>query len=155
MRQAARTEIERWLKEDPTFAYAELLAARQRIWSTETSTLPLIAVAFEDALAAGDRQRLERLAERMSRLEALIIVACAVLGDVEAANEVEQWLRAAPERDEEPAVATLRTLMRPVLRVIEGGKSAAQAIAEKRAGIVHALHDANEATLGDALLAVA
>jgi hypothetical protein len=89
----------------------------------------------------------------MPRLEALIFVARAVLGDEEAASWVEGWLRKGPERSEEPAVTALRTLMRPVLRVIEGGKSAAVAIAERRADVVHALHDANEATLGDALLA--
>lgn len=150
----ARAEVKRWLKEDPTFAYAELLAARQRIWAAESATLPPVAVAFENALAAEDRERLETLAQRMPRLEALVFVARAVLGDAEAAEWVEQWLRSTPETAEEPAVAALRTLMRPVLRVIEGGKSAAQAVAQTRTS-VHALHDANEATLGDPFLAAA
>jgi tetratricopeptide (TPR) repeat protein len=152
LRAKARTEVQRWLQEDPTFAYAELLAARERMWRANTSTLSPIAVAFEEALSSEDRDRLESLAERMPRLAALILVARAVLGDAEAAGEVERWLRAGPDRDEEPAVAALRELMRPVLRVIEGGKSAAQAIAENRAAVLHALRDANEATLGDALL---
>jgi len=149
----ACAEVERWLKEDETFSYAEILAARQRIWTVEAGVLPPVAVAFEDALAAEDRLRLEALAERVPRLEALIVVALAVIGKAEAAEEVERWLRAEPERAEEPAVAALRTLMRPVLRVIDGGKSAAQAIAENRTTVIHALHDATEATLGDALLA--
>lgn len=45
--------------------------------------------------------------------------------------------------------------MRPILRVIEGGKPAAQAIAENRTSVTHALHDANEAILGDPFLAAA
>ncbi len=153
LRSVARAEVERLLKDEPAFAYAELLAARELIWDAEASALPPVAVAFEAALASEDRQRLEALAKRVPRLEALIFVARAVLGDEEAAAWVEHWLRGGPERSEEPAVTALRTLMRPVLRVIEGGKSAAAAIAECRTTVVHALHDANEATLGDALLA--
>lgn len=153
LRAAAHAEVEGWLKEDHSFAYAELLAARQRIWREEGDGLPPVAVAFEAALASEDRRRLDALAKRMPRLGALIFVARAVLGDEEAASWVEGWLRKGPERSEEPAVTALRALMRPVLHVIEGGKSAAVAIAECRVDVVHALHDANEATLGDALLA--
>jgi tetratricopeptide (TPR) repeat protein len=152
VRAAAQAEVKRLLEEESAFAYAELLAARQRLCKAE-DPLPPVAVAFEAALASEDRQRLEALAERMPRLEALFVVARAVLGDDEAAGRVESWLRSGAEHSEEPAVTALRALMRPVLRVIEGGKSAGVAIAECRADVVHALHDANEATLGDALLA--
>lgn len=97
-RAKARAEVERWLEEDPAFAYAELLATRQRIWSTESAALPPVAVAFEDALAAEDREQLEALAKRVPRLEALILVARAILGDAEAAEQVERWLRAESRR---------------------------------------------------------
>jgi tetratricopeptide (TPR) repeat protein len=153
LRSAGRAEVESWLKDNPTFAYAELLAVRQHVWDVEDSTLPPMAVAFEAALASEDRERLQALAGRVPRLEALTLAARAVLGDEEAAMSIEGWLRSGPERSEEPAVTALRTLMRPVLRVIDGGKSAAVAIAECHTTVVHALHDANEATLGDALLA--
>lgn len=153
LRAAARAEVERWLQDDPTFAYAELLAVREGIETAGSITLPPLAVAFERALAAQDRARLEAIATRMPRLEALIMVARAVLGDAEAAREVEGWLRASPDKAEEPAVSALRSLMQPVLRVIEGGMSAVETIAANRVTVIQALHDANEVMLGDALLA--
>lgn len=153
LRAEACAEVERLLEHEPTFAYAELLAARQQLWDEEVSTIPPVSVAFEAALASEDRDRIEALAKRAPRLEALTIVARAAVGDEAAAERVEGWLRGGPEISEEPSVTALRTLMRPILRIIEGGKSAAAAIAECRTTVVHALHDANEATLGDALLA--
>jgi Flp pilus assembly protein TadD len=152
-REVATQELRRILREDPTFAYAELLAARHRIWEANSDVLPSFAAAFEDALATEDREKLEKLVARQPRLEALILVARSVLGDSEAATKVELWLRAPQTVDKEPAIAGLRLGLRPVLKVIEGGRSAVNAIAEMRETVVRALHDANEATLGEALLA--
>jgi len=151
---AALAELRQILQEDPTFAYAEILAARHGAWDGESSTLPSFAAAFEEALRAEDRAKLEQLAQLQPRLQALILVARAVLGDADAALEVEAWLRAEPVTGEAPAVSTLRAGLRPILRVIEGGLSPREAFASHRETVVTTLHDANEASLDeDTLLA--
>jgi len=86
-------ELQRIFQENPKFAYAKLLAVRHRIWAIQTDTLPSFAAAFEDALATEDRKKLEILAARQPRLEVLILVAQALLGDADAQQKVEQWLR--------------------------------------------------------------
>lgn len=149
----ALRELRRILHEDPTFAYAELLAARHRIWEAESDVLPAFASSFEYALATEDREKLEELAQRQPRLEALILVARAVLGDAEAAQMVEAWLRDQQASNEEPAGAALRAGLRPIFKLIEGGRSAKDTFVEKRETVIRALYDANEVTLGDLLLA--
>ena len=152
-RREAIAELDRIFQEDPTFAYAELLAARHGIWQGQSSALPSFAAAFEQALANEDRQTLDQLSQRQPRLEALILVARAVLGDVEATGAAEAWLR-APELDgEEPASRVLRSGLRPILNLIDGGQSALQAFSQMRHTVTSALHDANEAELGDLFVA--
>ena len=151
--QKALEELKQILHEDPTFAYAELLAARHRIWEAQADVLPSFAAAFEDALETEDREKLQRLAARQPRLEALILVAQALFGDAGAQRKVELWLRDTQIADEEPAITGLHSALRPVLRVIEGGRSLKEALAEARDTVVSALHDANEAALGELLLA--
>ncbi len=152
-RKRALQELRQILSEDPTFAYAELLAARHRIWEARADVLPSFAAAFEDALATEDREKLEKLASRQPKLEALILVAQALLGDGNAQQKVELWLREAQIADEEPAITGLHSALRPVLRIIEGGHPLNEAFVETRETIVSALHDANEALLGETLLA--
>ncbi len=152
-RETALEELRQILRQDPTFAYAELLAARHRIWEAQADILPLFAAAFEDALATEDREKLEQLAARQPKLEALILVAQALLGNTEAQRKVDQWLRQAQIVDKEPAVVGLHLALRPVLRVIEGGRSAKEAFVDTYETVISALHDANEAALGEALLA--
>jgi tetratricopeptide (TPR) repeat protein len=152
-KEHALRELRQILREDPTFAYAELLAARHRIWKAKADVLPSFAAAFEDALATEDRENLEKLAMRQPRLEALIVVARALFGDTEAEQKVELWLRETKTAEQEPAVAGLHSALRPILRVIEGGRSIKDALSEKRETIISALHDANEAALGEILLA--
>ena len=152
-RETAIQELQRIFHDDPTFAYAELLAARHRIWKAEADVLPSFAAGFEDALATEDREKLEKLAIRQPRLEALILVARAVFGDGEAAQKVDLWLREPRETNKEPVIAGLHSALRPVLRVIEGGRSINDAFGKMRETIISALHDANEAIHGEALLA--
>lgn len=146
-------ELKKILREDPTFAYVELLAARHRIWEAKAGVLPPFAAAFEDALVTEDREKLEQLAARQPRLEALILVAQALLGDTEAQRKVELWLRETQIAEKEPAIVGLHSALRAVLRVIEGGLSLKDAFVEARETVVSALHDANEAALGETLLA--
>jgi hypothetical protein len=152
-KESATRELRNILREDPTFAYAELLAARHSIWEAEANVLPSFGAAFESALATEDRGKLEKLAIRQPRLEALILVAQAVLGDIKAEQKVEFWLRAPAAADSEPAIIGLHSALRPLLRVIEGGRSIKDAIAETRETVINVLHDANEASLGEILLA--
>jgi hypothetical protein len=151
----ALAELRRMLGEDPTFAYAELLAARYGVWESESNALPSFASAFEEALRAEDRAKLEQLTKFQPRLEALILVARAVLGDEDAALEVEAWLRAKPATREVQPVSTLRAGLDPILRVIEGGLSTSEALASHRETVVTTLHDANEASLDEYLLLAA
>lgn len=152
-RANAIEDLRRALNQDPTFAYAELLAARHRIWEQDSESLPVFATAFEQALAAEDRQKLEELALGKPRLEALTLVARAVLGDAEAAELVEAWLRTQPAPHEEVAVKTLREGLRPVLAVIKNGRSVAAAFLEHRETVTATLHDSNETVVGNPLLA--
>jgi tetratricopeptide (TPR) repeat protein len=151
--EKALEELKQILRKEPTFSYAELLAARHRIWQAKADVLPPFAAAFEDALVAEDREKLEQLAVRQPRLEALILVAQALLGDAEAQRKVERWLREPEIAEKEPAIAGLHSALRPMLQVIEGSRSLKDAFVETRATVVGALHDANEAGLGETLLA--
>lgn len=146
--EVAMAEIRHVLAEAPGFTYAALLAARQGEWHAADDSLPGFAVAFEAALAAEDRARLETLAQRFPRLEALTWVARAVLGDDKARELVQDWL----DRDgsEAPAVSGLKAQLRPLLRMIEGG---ATDLVHHRTAIMPRLRDANEATLDDYLAA--
>lgn len=150
---SALDELRQILSEDPTFAYAELLAARHRLWEADASTLPPFAAAFEAALAAEDRVTLEALATRQPKLEALMLVAKALIGDAAAAEEVAQWLRRSEPALEEPAIAGLRNALGSVLRLIDGGHSPQDAFSEMRERALRAVRDANEAALGDMFLA--
>ena len=146
-RQSALEEVRRVLEEDPTFAYAAVLAARHNIWRVESNTLPPFAAAFEHALASEDRRKLEELATRQPRLEALVLVARAVLGDAEAAGKIEEWLR-TPDGDKiEHTLTGLRARLQPVLRMIDGGQTAPDSINALRASVIAALHDANQSLL--------
>jgi tetratricopeptide (TPR) repeat protein len=146
-------EVQKILNEDPTFAYAQLLAARLRIWEAGSDTLPPFAAAFEQALAMEDRELLDELARRQPRLEALILVARSIFGDEESIELCNAWLRSLPTFDEEPATRTLRVGLVPVLRLIDGGRSPKEVFGDQRDLIINALHDANERTIGDPLLA--
>ena len=91
-RKNALEALRETLREDPTFAYAELLAARHRIWEASADVLPSFAAAFEDALLTEDREKLKKLEMRQPRLEALILVARALYGDTQAEQKVGLWL---------------------------------------------------------------
>ncbi len=150
-RQAALDEVRAILRDDPAFAYAGVLAARLGA-ADAVDALPSFAVAFEQALAQGDRARLEALARQQPRLQALTLVARAVLGDEAAAWLVEALLKAPPDRHEARPVTILRAGLQPIL----GGANdlpAPQAIARHRDAILRRLYDTNEAALGDRIAA--
>jgi tetratricopeptide (TPR) repeat protein len=128
--------------------YAELLTFRAR--ATGPAAMPGFAVAFEAALRQEDRAVLEQLAQRQPRLEALTWLARALLGDALATARVEAWLVADLDRHAAPAVRGLYGALRLV-----GGTSSTigNLVQNRRTTILRLVHDATEATLGDALLA--
>ena len=150
-RDRAVAEIEVIFKEDPTFAYAELLATRHRLWRAKTPSLPSFAVAFEQALVDEDRARLDELAQKYHQLEALILVARALLGDAQAAWTVQALLNAEPANNEARSVTILRGRLRPLFDANHG--TAPQIFVAHRDAIRVCLYDANEAGLGDRLAA--
>jgi tetratricopeptide (TPR) repeat protein len=151
--QKALEGLKQILREDPTFAYAELLAARHRIWEAKADVLPSFAAAFEDALANEDREKLKQLATRQPRLEAIVLVAQALLGDADAQRKVDVWLREPQITETEPVIVGLHSALRPLLREVEGGLSLKDALIDERKKVFGALHDANEAALSESLLA--
>ncbi|HEY1931608.1 MAG TPA: tetratricopeptide repeat protein [Acetobacteraceae bacterium] len=150
-RQAALDEVRAILRDDPAFAYAGVLAARFGAVDS-ADMLPSFAVAFEQALAQGDRARLEALAKQQPRLQALTLVARAVLGDESAAWLVEALLKAPPERHEARPVSILRAGLQSILAAAND-LPAPQAILRHRDAVLRRLYDANEAALGDRIAA--
>ncbi|MCW1917480.1 hypothetical protein NX862_01800 [Rhodobacter sp. KR11] len=143
--QTAMAELKRTLSEDPTFAYAQLLAARHSLWRAEEHALPPFAAAFEEALAEADVEKLKALAEQMPRMASLILLARAILGDMVAAREVSGRL-ANPHRKDDAQVSTiLRGRFKPVADLIEGGTEPLEAIGAHADHLRLAIYDANEA----------
>ena len=149
IRQAALDEVQAILRDDPTFAYAELLAARHGLCQAKAGTLPPFAAAFEQALREEDRASLEDLAKRQPRLEALTLVARAVLGDAPAAWLVHALLTAPAAPDDPRILSLLRTGLKTFLEAA----SVPRAFLDHSAAIRRRLYDVNEALLGDRIAA--
>ena len=152
LRRAALAEVEAILADEPTFAYARLLAVRHGLPLPNADTMPGFAVAFEQALKDEDKARLDALAESEPRLKALILIARALLGDEQAAATVDALLRAPVPRGEARAVTMLRAgvghlLKRPGIRTIP------DILRTDRKSLLRVVYDSNEAGLGDRLLA--
>ncbi len=148
-RSKALEEVQRILREEPTFAYAELLAARNGVWTTSQNSLPTFAAAFEKALATEDRALLDNLAQTYPRLGVLTLIARMLFGDADAAERVHAWIGSKPA-GEENAIRALRETMRPLLGQIGEGSKALQR--EHKEIILKMLRAANENAAGDFLL---
>lgn len=150
--QACFDELRSLFSEDEHSGYARLLAARF-LGSMEHEYFPSVAIAFEAALGAEDQQRLEHLAERQPRLSALILVGRALFGDREAEERIATLLGKGSSQESSDLQQGLRVVLRPVLRLIQGGQSVGSALGEHRRPIESALRDANEALLEVVMLA--
>lgn len=146
-------ELKAILTSDPTFAYAQILAARHKLWHASDYGLPIVAAAFEEALANEDREKLAALTERMPRLKSLILIAQAILGDTAAAEEVASLLHNPSDADNKAAIDILRTRFQPAFELINGGLSAAEAIAMCASQLRIAIYDTNEAVSTPELMA--
>lgn len=148
----ALEELKSILNGDPTFAYAQILAARHRIWHASDQGLPPVAVAFEDALANEDIERLSALTERMPRLESLVLLARAILGDAVAADEITERLRHPRIKDNIQVIEILQRRFKPVFQLIDGGLAPADAIAKCAGQLRLAVYDTNEAVSAPILM---
>ena len=146
-------ELKEILTSDPTFAYAQILAARHKLWHASDYGLPVVAAAFEDALANEDRDKLAALTERMPRLKSLILLAQAILGDAAAAEEVASLLRNPSGADDKVAIDILRVRFQPAFELIGRGHSAAKAISMCASQLRIAIYDTNEALSAPELMA--
>jgi hypothetical protein len=151
-RASALDEVRTVLSDDPTFAYAEILATRYGLPMQDIDTMPGFALAFEQALAAGDQARLDALAQQQPRLQALILLARALLGDAEAAWTVATLLHTDPPKDEARPIAFLRARLRPLLGEADR-KAVAEIVAANRDHIRRWVHDATEALLAEQIAA--
>ncbi len=151
-RAKALEEVRTILHGDPTFAYAELLATRYGLSNQDIDTMPGFAVAFERALAARDQERLNALAKQQPRLQALILLASALLGDADAAWTVATLLHTAPPKDEARPIVFLRARLMPLLG--EANRNAVAGIVAKNSdSILRWVHDATEALLAEPIAA--
>lgn len=142
---SAVEELKGILGSDPNFAYAQILAARQKIWHASEHGLPSMAASFEEALAYEDLERLQALTEQLPRLESVILLARAILGDTVAASEVASRLLGSSTGEDAQAVLLLRPRFQPVLRLIEGGLEPSEAVAKCADQLRTAIFDTNEA----------
>jgi hypothetical protein len=151
-KDAALNEVQNLLKEEPEFAYAQLLAARIGAWERSSQSLPTFAGAFEDALNKEDRSLLEQLAEQAPRLAALILLARAIFGDIDAQTRITEWL-ASSDRSEITTLDALKTRVRSALGdQIDRVRIPTALVANKQV-ILNDLRRVNEALLTDILLA--
>jgi tetratricopeptide (TPR) repeat protein len=143
--ESAVRELKEILNSDPTFAYAQILAARHQLWHASEQSLPPVAAAFEEALANEDLEKLKALTEQMPRLESLVLLARAILGDEVAARELADRLRSLSDADDEQAVEILRGRFEPVFALIDGGLEPAEAVNMCADQLRIAIYDTNEA----------
>jgi tetratricopeptide (TPR) repeat protein len=146
-KDAALNELRETLETDSTFAYAQLLAVRQRIWKKDSDTLPSFPAAFELALQDEDAVALARLAKQCPRLEALTLVARAIFGDADAARLVRPTLD-SPGQAKAGIEKMLRKRVGPILRVIEGGRLATASLQRLRERAIAEVSEINEWAMG-------
>ena len=88
----------------------------------------------------------------MPRLEALILLARAILGDEETADAIANRLRNPSAADDEQAIGILRDRFQPVFELIEGGLKPAEAVSKCANQLRIAIYDTNEATSAPELM---
>jgi hypothetical protein len=111
---AAKNRVLQILAEDPTFAYAELLAERYKLWLSESDTLPTFAVYFERALRETDVALLQRLTVQYPKVEAMCVIARVALGDETAFDKIADALRTI-KADPSPECVTLNRGLQSIL----------------------------------------
>jgi hypothetical protein len=150
---SAMEELKEILNRDPNFAYAQILAARHRLWHASEQALPPVAAAFEEALAANELETLKALTAKMPRLESLVLLARAILGDIDAAKDVADRLGGASDVKDDRAAEILGVRFQPVFQLIDGGLEVVEAIAKCADKLRIAIYDTNEALSAPELIA--
>jgi len=97
-RERLKKELKSILDKDPHFPYAKLLAIRYGI--LQPDDMSSFAIAFEAALAEEDLEKLKELAKKFPKMQALIFVVRAALGDRWAQKQVDKWIEATLSAEE-------------------------------------------------------
>ncbi len=143
-RDSAADRIREILKENPTFAYAELLAERHNLWRDDENSTPTFVVYFERALRVDDRALLRRLTLEYPRFEAMCIIARVALGDEDAFDELSNAISTV-KINPSPDSLTLRHGLNAIglLEIGEDVEAIVAAISEDRQRIKTLLRTAN------------
>jgi hypothetical protein len=91
-REHAKQRVREIIATDPTFAYAQLLAERHKLWEGTTVRPTIFATAFERALRTNDTKAMADIAGRYPRWAALAVIARALMGDIGSAVQIKSLL---------------------------------------------------------------
>jgi hypothetical protein len=146
----AAAELRTFTETNVNSTYGAIL--KVRYGGAVYETMPSFAVSFEQALAAEDRAKLEQLSRLHPRLDALILVAQAALGDVVSEQRVEAWLRKPIPINEDHIISLLRQQIRPLSdRLAKASLRLSDDAARMR--VMEILHDINDASASDRIAA--
>ena len=144
IRDVALEELKEFIREDPTFAYAQLLAVRQGVWSSTSRVATAFAAAFEEALRIRDIGALRGLGDRAPRLSTLALGARAIFGDTSAVAAIRSLADSGQNRTE------LENRVVEVVMGAAGTEFKPQAAEATIANAVARLQELNEWALSEA-----
>lgn len=153
-RDRAKQRIREIIATNPTFAYARLLAERHQLWEGTVVRSPIFVATFERALRTNDAQGMGEIASRYPRWAPLAMIARALMGDASSAEQISNLLLHQAGATS-PAIEVLREAVNPLVARAKDPAQIISSLAQHRSKIVLALHDANEATIGEFALAAA
>jgi hypothetical protein len=151
-KEEAEERIRQIVHEDPTSAYAQILAERHGLWENEATRPTMFVTAFERAMRTGHVDALVDIEERYPRWSALTLVARALLGDVRAVVRMKEFVTTEMEPDV-PAIEVIRQAIKPIVVHATETDQIVHNLDAYRSKIVLALWDANESTIGEYALA--
>lgn len=143
---AAQKRLKDIIAENPTFAYARLLAERHADWIKSNFDLKTFAIAFERALRSNDKALLVYLSSKHPKLEALCLVARSLCGDEKSFDQISATISSLREKKFPPLV-TLERIVAPMILESTGPINFAAFPKAKQDQIRQVLYSANEATL--------
>lgn len=145
IRNAAVDELTQFLRHDPTFAYAQLLAVRHELWGKQSKALNTFAAAFESAINTKDMRQLRLLEKSYPKWQALTLVARAVFGDADAKTAARSAVESGQTRTEiESRAFSLIEALDTSNPVRSGSKTIQPTMLER-------LRELNEWALGEAM----
>lgn len=148
-RQEAKRKIQDILKNDPTFAYAQILAERHQLWEAESREPTMFVTAFERALRTQSIEILLNLESTCPQWRLLSTAARTLLGDTNAAGLLRSLLKF-----ESPGTAAAELVRKAVNPLVTNQpEKTIESFVAQRSRVLLALLDANESTVGEFRLA--